>query len=140
MTGGPGTFRSVRPTRGNQAALVVLCAAAGAWMLSSAAGPVRKLPAVVPVDAARVRLASERIDPNTASAASLRRLPGVGPTIAERIVEYRGAHGGAPFRRPEDLQAVSRIGPATVDEISPLLDLPAWASSAERPRSRPHGS
>ena len=56
-------------------------------------------------------LASARqIDVNTAGVAELERLPGVGPTLARRIVEYREAHGA--FVSPEDLTRVPGIGPA----------------------------
>ena len=65
----------------------------------------------VPWDAA---LASARhVDINTASAAELERLPGVGPTLARRITDDRATHG--PFVRPEDLQRVKGIGPQTYD-------------------------
>jgi len=61
-------------------------------------------------------LASARqVDINTASAAELERLPGVGPTLAERIVEYRSAHGR--FRTPEELQHVQGIGPKTYEAL-----------------------
>lgn len=52
-----------------------------------------------------------KININTATAAELERLPKIGPSIAQRIVEYRDAHG--PFARIEDLQKVKGIGPAT---------------------------
>jgi len=61
-------------------------------------------------------LASARqIDVNTASVAELERLPGIGPTLAERIADDRAARG--PFRRPEELQRVKGIGPQTYDEL-----------------------
>ena len=61
-------------------------------------------------------LASARhVDVNTASVAELERLPGVGPLLAARIVEYRNAHG--PFRSPEDLQRVQGIGPKTYETL-----------------------
>jgi competence protein ComEA len=55
----------------------------------------------------------------------LARLPGIGEVIAKRIVAYRQEHsttGGAPvFQSPQDLDAVSGIGPKLVDRISPYL-------------------
>ncbi|ATG54724.1 competence protein ComEA [Brachybacterium ginsengisoli] len=56
-----------------------------------------------------------RIDLNTANAAELEELPGVGPAIAERIVEHRERNG--PFTSVEGLLEVSGIGPATLEEI-----------------------
>ena len=47
------------------------------------------------------RVTAPRVNINTASAAELEKLPGIGKAFAQRIVEYREAHG--PFRRPEHL-------------------------------------
>jgi competence protein ComEA len=49
---------------------------------------------------------------NTATADELTSLSGVGPVLAQRIVAYREEHG--PFATPEDVLAVSGIGPATL--------------------------
>lgn len=54
---------------------------------------------------------------NTASAAELDGLEGIGPSIAERIVEYRTANG--PFQSVEELQQVKGIGPALFAKIAP---------------------
>jgi competence protein ComEA len=50
-----------------------------------------------------------RINVNTAGAAELDALPGVGPATAAAIIDYRREHG--PFQRPEDLLQVRGIGP-----------------------------
>lgn len=52
----------------------------------------------------------QTVDVNTASESELERLPGVGPSLARRIIEYRQANG--PFATPDDLQNVSGIGPS----------------------------
>lgn len=52
-----------------------------------------------------------KININTATAGQFESLPKIGPSIAQRIVEYRDAHG--PFSRIEDLQNVKGIGPST---------------------------
>jgi competence protein ComEA len=49
-----------------------------------------------------------RIDINKATVAELDTLPGIGPVIAARIVEFRTKNG--PFKRPEDLMNVRGIG------------------------------
>lgn len=59
------------------------------------------------------------VDVNRASAAELEALPGVGPALAERIVAHRARNG--PFRSPDDLAAVSGIGPSTVSRLRPLV-------------------
>ncbi len=61
----------------------------------------------------------ERIDPNTADAVELDRLPGIGPSTAAAIVSSRAE--GPPFSRAEELGRVSGIGPATVERIRPWL-------------------
>ena len=60
---------------------------------------------------------SGKVDLNTASAAQLEELPGVGPSTAARIVEHRESSG--PFRSVEDLQEVPGIGPAKLASIKP---------------------
>jgi competence protein ComEA len=50
----------------------------------------------------------DRVNINTADVKELMTLSGVGQKVAERIVEYREAHG--PFKKPEDLRKVEGIG------------------------------
>ena len=52
----------------------------------------------------------QTLDINTATQAELTQLPGVGPGLARRIVEYREANG--PFATIDDLQNVSGVGPS----------------------------
>ncbi|MFB3902278.1 MAG: ComEA family DNA-binding protein [Acidobacteriota bacterium] len=49
-----------------------------------------------------------KVDINTATIAELDTLPGIGPAIAARIIDFRSRHG--PFRRVEDLMNVRGIG------------------------------
>lgn len=64
----------------------------------------------------------DRINPNTAPAASLSRLEGIGPARAESIISYRQAAGKQPaFARPNDLQNIRGIGPKTVEKIQDEL-------------------
>ena len=60
-----------------------------------------------------------KININTATAEELDRLPGVGPSIAQRIVDYRAANG--PFQKIEDLLKVRGIGPAQFDSLKNLI-------------------
>ncbi len=60
-----------------------------------------------------------QLDLNAAAEADLVRLPGIGPVMAKRIVEYRQAHG--PFKRLEDLRQVKGIGVKTYAKLAPLL-------------------
>lgn len=57
-----------------------------------------------------------RVNINTASAGTLDEcLPGIGPSYAQRIIDYREAHGG--FKSIEEIQEVSGIGPKTFEKI-----------------------
>ena len=55
------------------------------------------------------------IDINSASAEALSALPGIGPTLADRILSYRNRHGN--FQRPEELLNVDGIGPGKLEAI-----------------------
>ncbi len=58
---------------------------------------------------------AESVNINTATAEELQTLTGIGPVLAQRIVDYRAEHGA--FRSPEDLLAVNGIGAAKLDAI-----------------------
>ena len=63
----------------------------------------------------RLAKQAKQVNLNRASATELERLPEVGPSLAERIVAYRDAHGA--FASPEDLLHVPGIGPKTLDVL-----------------------
>lgn len=58
---------------------------------------------------------------NRADAATLESLPGIGPALAGRIIEYRAAHG--PFSRIEELTQVPGIGERLLEKIRDRLTL-----------------
>lgn len=62
---------------------------------------------------------TELINLNTASALELEALPGIGPTTAQKIVDYREQNG--PFINAEDIINVSGIGPGTYERIKDLI-------------------
>lgn len=56
-----------------------------------------------------------RVNVNLASAPELELLPGIGPSLAQKIIDYRQANG--PFQDVEDLMEVSGIGPAKLEAL-----------------------
>ena len=96
--------------------LVALCAGFLATSPPAAAGIDPGVPAVQNADDERQ---PESIDLNTASAAALEALPGVGPRTAQLIVEYREEHGG--FEKVEDLMNIRGIGEKTFLRLRPLV-------------------
>jgi competence protein ComEA len=61
----------------------------------------------------------ELININTASASELDLLPGIGPALANQIIEHRQTYG--PFTSIEDLINVSGIGPAKLADLRDLI-------------------
>ena len=61
----------------------------------------------------------ETVELNTATAAELRSLPGIGERTAQRIIDYREEHGG--FEKIEDLMNVRGIGERTFLRLRPLI-------------------
>jgi competence protein ComEA len=59
------------------------------------------------------------VDLNSATVEQLDALPGIGPTTAQKIVDYRNEHG--PFTSVDDLDAIPGIGPARIDSLRGLV-------------------
>jgi competence protein ComEA len=90
-------------------ALVLVLAVAGAAL----AAPAAPAPAAATTVSATATVGG-KVNVNTADVKALMRLSGVGRRVAEKIVEYRQAHG--PFKTVEDLRKVDGVGPALVDK------------------------
>ncbi|MDH5589967.1 MAG: helix-hairpin-helix domain-containing protein [Gemmatimonadota bacterium] len=70
-----------------------------------------------PVELVRPRVGSRdpaRVNVNSATVEELQSLPGIGPSLAARIVSARGSR---PFASVEELTRVPGIGPATVERL-----------------------
>lgn len=61
----------------------------------------------------------ELVHINTATVEELDTLPGVGPSLAQRIIEYRDANGA--FQNLDELDAVEGVGPSLLDQIRDLV-------------------
>lgn len=88
--------------------------------------PVAPLPGsaspATPVASSSDSLAGGKVNLNTATLEELDTLPGIGPAIAQRILDYRQTSG--PFTAPEDIMNVKGIGPATYDKLKDLITAP----------------
>ena len=129
-------------------ALLVLLAAFGRIVLQPQAAEVERggLAGTPSVDSAltlaeavfeeserrRQRLKSgERIDPNVASEIELDRLPGVGPALAQAIVQSREGEG--PFGSLRELERVPGLGSNSVRRLAPYVSLPETAGRRHSP-------
>lgn len=98
-------------------AFVVLC---GAGVLAAAA--VRLEPRTLrfpPDDPPGIGVPAWRIDLDRAPASELALLPGVGPRLADRIVQDRASRGG--FGGVEGLDRVPGVGPSVIDRVRPFV-------------------
>jgi competence protein ComEA len=62
---------------------------------------------------------SQPVNLNTATLDQLESLPGIGPALGQRILDYREQHG--PFASVEDLVNVSGIGEKRLEDLRPLV-------------------
>lgn len=83
----------------------------GNTLTGSSLTPVAQNPSDAP--------ASAKINLNTATVEELDRLPGIGPVLAQRILDYRSEHGS--FETIEQVKAVKGIGDALFDQIKETI-------------------
>jgi competence protein ComEA len=77
------------------------------------------------------------INLNTASAAQLEELPGIGPVRAKAILDFRAKSG--PFHRVEDLLAVHGISQNKLNKLRPYITVaPAKSPPPKPPLKRPN--
>ena len=96
--------------------LAAVCSALSIWHWGQLSGwgmnPVE-------VDRLPERVYDYRIDINEANYVEWLQLPGIGETLADRILRYRDEHG--PFRSLDQLDNIKGIGPKTLEKLRPWL-------------------
>jgi competence protein ComEA len=79
-------------------------------------------------------VAGKKININQASAKELANLPRIGAKVAERIVEYRQAHGS--FGKAEDLMEVKGVGEKLFTQLKPFVALSGPTTLSEKVSSK----
>ena len=101
------------------------------WLLAPAATQDKSPAGKERAAAMPAATAAAPVNLNTATAAQIATLPGIGPKAAERIIEYRQKNGG--FKKIEELMNVKGIGEKSFLKLKPLITV---AEKAEKPASR----
>ncbi|MDW8222285.1 MAG: helix-hairpin-helix domain-containing protein [Gemmatales bacterium] len=101
--------------------IAIVCTIVVEWWHRQPAPPSELAPSVSTAPCAAPSASGSRafLDLNRADTDALITLPGIGPTLAQRIVAYRQEHG--PFRQVEELRRVPGIGAKTFDKIRGLV-------------------
>ena len=93
---------------------IMMAAIAAVALSAPALSAQSKAPAPKPT-----ATAAAPVNLNTATAEQLATIPGVGPKMAERIIDYRQKNGG--FKKIEDLMNVSGVGEKSFLKMKPLI-------------------
>lgn len=88
-------------------------------------------PTPVTSTAGRSQEKQGKLDLNRATAEELQGLPGIGPVLAQRVVDQRTTHG--PFHTVDDLREVKGIGKKRMDQLRPLV----MVDMAVKPQPKP---
>jgi competence ComEA-like helix-hairpin-helix protein len=110
-------FLWIRPREQTTLAVLIGCLLLAIWGYWRATGGHRG--ERVLWDRAPLLDARYSIDVNQATWPELVQLPGIGKTLAQRIVDHRQEHG--PFTMLEQLRQVHGIGPQTLERLLPYL-------------------
>jgi competence protein ComEA len=104
---------------------VLVCAMFAAGQAVSAAAEQEKAPKA---KAAAPATAVSPVNLNTATAAQLQALPGVGAATARLIIEHRQKNGG--FKKIEELMTIKGIGEKSFLKLKPLVAVSEKADAA----------
>ncbi|NKB87960.1 MAG: hypothetical protein GKS06_07050 [Acidobacteria bacterium] len=94
----------------------LVSAAVAATMMLGAIAPGASAPSP-PAAFVQQEIPATPIDLNQASLETLQEVPGIGPAMAERILEWRRENG--PFEKVEDLLNIRGIGEKTLEKLRP---------------------
>lgn len=86
------------------------------------------------VAAFSIQPAFAAVDINTATAAQLESVNGIGPKKAEAIIEYRKKHGN--FKSVDELENVKGLGKASIDKMRDELAVGATRKTATAPAKK----
>jgi hypothetical protein len=117
-------------TRPQRRVLATFLLALSPVLLARYACNLAHVPDPPPAEGPRFHEVADKLDPNTADAASLAALPMIGDKRAADIVEHREARRASMpqrpvFTRPEDLLQIKGFGAASVETLRPHLMFPA---------------
>ncbi|MCX6137996.1 MAG: helix-hairpin-helix domain-containing protein [Ignavibacteriales bacterium] len=73
------------------------------------------------IPAAPSSIKQQPVNINAAGVEELDGLPGIGPSMARQIVEYRNEHG--PFKSLQDLRNIKGLGPKKLEKLQPMVTL-----------------
>lgn len=91
------------------------------FKISTPNNVVYKSPAIPDGQSEVLLVKPSPVNINTASAEEIGKLPGIGPSIAKRVVEYRSLYGR--FNSVDELMKVRGIGKKKLSRIKPLITL-----------------
>jgi len=122
-------MKSIRRSNGNLASRLALGLTLGAVLLSFAVPVQAAAPAAEPKEGKK----SSVININSADTTQLSLLPRIGPSVAQRIVDYRKKNGS--FKTTDDLMLVQGIGEKTYQLIKPYVAVSGESSLKEKVKS-----
>ncbi|GEM_PF-899493 len=103
----------------DQVVFAAACAAAVVAIAAYYAKTSRWGAEPIELDRQPARVLDYKIDLNSATWIEWSQLPGIGPVLAQRIVEEREKNG--PYETIDDLERVKGIGPKRLAEIRPFI-------------------